>query len=621
MSVKRPLPALQNSNKIANPDFNDIADRNYASTILRYGGLATKFPQLETNAKTLVAAINEINGHGGGSDVTMVDNPDKPNAAVDLTVEGETRTLAKLGYGGRILDNEPPLAEIRNHTRTPISSWDTEIYDATVTSTQTAIYTNIFTQSEENWNKDYIIKLRVSNIAYASRSDNAILGFPSTRLSDYSTYGDKAIVRRGSNPAAIYVRDEYNTRVLFDNVSNTATIDFDIERKDDVIKIVATLDTGETSTVIIGTHVYTTKCDWAPITIGNAYRPTSSESSQYPCPLHLDYFKFLWITDTNHYSMADYDEVQLLRATDDRDLMPKTVAESVYFKDGTKLSEKKFGGTEVKMQDNPNGGVDISVDASTYTVAKQSDLALKADASELTKMVKSVNNNLPDETGNVVIPTGGSTVSVQPITTSGTEIAQITIDGASTSLYAPGGSGGSNVTLSDNVQDGGVDLSVDGTARNLALQSDLKLKADSSKLAEKQDTLIAGANIQIADDGRTISATGGGEKTIVEVNPIYTTGTEIATITVDGTSTSLHAPSGGGGSDVTMVDNINGGVDLTVNSKTETLAKNADVLKYSKDAIGTINVYPIPKICFLTQAQYDSITTKDPDTLYVIKEA
>lgn len=63
---RTPLPALDNAPKVKKPDLPDISDKNYTDTILRYGGLATKFPQLNTNAKTVVAAINELQAGGGG---------------------------------------------------------------------------------------------------------------------------------------------------------------------------------------------------------------------------------------------------------------------------------------------------------------------------------------------------------------------------------------------------------------------------------------------------------------------------------------------------------------------------------------------------------------------------
>ena len=59
---KQVLPALHHSDKITDPDLPDVGNRNYTSTILKYSGLALPFPQLKTDAKTIVAAINELYG-------------------------------------------------------------------------------------------------------------------------------------------------------------------------------------------------------------------------------------------------------------------------------------------------------------------------------------------------------------------------------------------------------------------------------------------------------------------------------------------------------------------------------------------------------------------------------
>lgn len=63
---RKKLPALDNAAKVKKPDLPDIADKNYTDKILKYGGLATRFPQLNTNAKTVVAAINELQAGGSG---------------------------------------------------------------------------------------------------------------------------------------------------------------------------------------------------------------------------------------------------------------------------------------------------------------------------------------------------------------------------------------------------------------------------------------------------------------------------------------------------------------------------------------------------------------------------
>lgn len=57
---KEILPALHDSGKVTQPDLQQLGNTNYTSTILRYANLAVRFPQLKTDAKTIVDAINEI---------------------------------------------------------------------------------------------------------------------------------------------------------------------------------------------------------------------------------------------------------------------------------------------------------------------------------------------------------------------------------------------------------------------------------------------------------------------------------------------------------------------------------------------------------------------------------
>ena len=57
---KQIMPALHDSGKVSNPDLPDIGERNYTATILKYANLALPFPQLETDAKQVVPAINEV---------------------------------------------------------------------------------------------------------------------------------------------------------------------------------------------------------------------------------------------------------------------------------------------------------------------------------------------------------------------------------------------------------------------------------------------------------------------------------------------------------------------------------------------------------------------------------
>lgn len=63
-------------------------------------------------------------------------------------------------------------------------------------------------------------------------------------------------------------------------------------------------------------------------------------------------------------------------------------------------------------------------------------------------------------------------------------------------------------------------------------------------LLKKQDDLTAGTNIQISDED-VISATDTGDT--VSVTQVQTTGTKIATVTVNSVGTDIYAPAGGGG--------------------------------------------------------------------------
>lgn len=96
---------------------------------------------------------------------------------------------------------------------------------------------------------------------------------------------------------------------------------------------------------------------------------------------------------------------------------------------------------------------------------------------------------------------------------------------------------------------------------HIAISSDNEISA----------TYKAGTNITIDADG-TISATGGGSGSTVEVTQIQTTGTKIATITVDSVGTDLYAPNGGGGA--SALDDLS-----DVNIDTSTLA-SGQVIKY-----------------------------------------
>lgn len=109
---------------------------------------------------------------------------------------------------------------------------------------------------------------------------------------------------------------------------------------------------------------------------------------------------------------------------------------------------------------------------------------------------------------------GGSNVEVNPIVTTGTKIATITVDGNESELYTPNSGGGSEDVIIT--------------------------KAEYDALPDTK--LTDGKHYFLKD----YSEGGEGGGSTVEVTPILTTGTKIATITVDGEDTDLYAPNGGG---------------------------------------------------------------------------
>lgn len=98
MLERRKLPALDNARPLKKPDLPDIGNKNYTDTILRYGGLAIHFPQLETTSKTLVEAINELYHTPGGS--TVVPNVPTTSTTPELTslsIDGDVYAVSTIG--------------------------------------------------------------------------------------------------------------------------------------------------------------------------------------------------------------------------------------------------------------------------------------------------------------------------------------------------------------------------------------------------------------------------------------------------------------------------------------------------------------------------------------------
>lgn len=220
-----------------------------------------------------------------------------------------------------------------------------------------------------------------------------------------------------------------------------------------------------------------------------------------------------------------------------------------------------------KVFDNPypNGWVDAPSIATPLTAA-----ALQ----EHTDAIEHIEDYLANGGGGGGT---GSSVSWNQIKTSGEKIATVTIDGTSTDVYASAGGSGGSVTWG----------SITGT---LADQTDLKnalnLKTDNTQNGAK--ILVGKLPAETADltDDDVFAVTTNNSFIKNKISKIYdyiksklttdgikavawnqktTSGTNIATITIDGVATEIYAPTSGGGGG----DSVWGGITGTLSDQTD----------------------------------------------------
>lgn len=106
----------------------------------------------------------------------------------------------------------------------------------------------------------------------------------------------------------------------------------------------------------------------------------------------------------------EYDIIQL-KSKDGSDAMPRTTPRSIYFSDGETLADKWSGqgGSTVTMADNPAGGVDLTVDTSTRTLVD--DVQLNAVRTQLENGYTSESNGYPGHYRNKTIGSDGEIIA------------------------------------------------------------------------------------------------------------------------------------------------------------------------------------------------------------------
>ncbi len=185
------------------------------------------------------------------------------------------------------------------------------------------------------------------------------------------------------------------------------------------------------------------------------------------------------------------------------------------------------------------------------------------------------------------IPSGGSNVSVSQTLSSGTEVAGITVNGNETKLYAP--------TPTNVVANPSGTASTDLEKITIG-STNYNIPVGSEVIANPSGT--SGTNLtRIKIDGTDYNISGGGSGDSVSWNQITQSGTKIAEVTINSTTTDVYAPnSGGGASALTDL------TDVTITS----VQDNQD-LSYDSTSSKWINK---TKQVSLTMSEYNAL----PDT-------
>lgn len=276
---KQKLPALHQSGKVKNPDMPDVEQQNYTSTVLKYANLALPFPQLETDAKRVVPAINElyenrtianpeepsdqdplntvqiagtvykIEGGGGGGDYTAgagIYFTGNNNSIINADAGRKSRFINLLTF--RSNEHYDPYLYDWEDTGTTIS--DKPVYQSLGGTYQQAAGNSIGTYSILGARKFTIhLKQDVAD----SRYSYVVLGRPNTPI-DLTT-SDYEISYKGED-ISDYTSYEYN---FSDNLDNTIQVMFHKERPPFPIGVTLDLNNGQwrdTGTTVEGNEVY-----------------------------------------------------------------------------------------------------------------------------------------------------------------------------------------------------------------------------------------------------------------------------------------------------------------------------------------------------------------------------
>lgn len=253
-----------------------------------------------------------------------------------------------------------------------------------------------------------------------------------------------------------------------------------------------------------------------------------------------------------------------------------------------------------------NSGSVVSVDPTLTSGTKVADITVDGNVSSLyAPQYKAGTNITIDEETNTISAKGGTTVTVTPALTSGTKVADITVDGINKVLYTPtvdstvfvprlsGGAAGFSF-INDKIFVGDFTNNVNNAFTNVR------------KLVDASGNIMAGVLTGAKINGASFSCNADGSAAFM-----HKTYPDTATI---------KSPNTGARNNAVLrfyatKDGVNsvGKLQFAINTSTASTPTEA---MYKDVAM----VDDIPKFVTLTQEEYNLISNPDADTFYVIVE-
>lgn len=264
----------------------------------------------------------------------------------------------------------------------------------------------------------------------------------------------------------------------------------------------------------------------------------------------------------------------------------------------------------------------ISSALTDYYTSAQTNSAISEATSAFTTSgdFKTINNESIIGSGNITIQGGGSDVSWNQVVTAGTKIAQITIDSATTDVYAPagGGGGGEEVVELTQAQYNALTAYTPNTTYVISDADAINFDdyptsaqtaaAISAATSGKQDSITTTANSSNRNfplwnaNGQITGKTGNNVSSVgFSVNGSNQTG-----ILRDNSSsnlTGIYAPTASGASGTILKSNGNSAPTWATPS-----------------SLNLVTSTTVTQIISLSQNDYDNLGTYDPNTLYLIND-